>query len=132
MYIRKALSLIEIMICLVILSMVGVVLVRNVKSSLNEARAFRSVEGAKHIVRVLEMSTTSSTKSGEKIAENWEQQVLSSPFGLKKDIFNDGWGNKYEVSYDGSDGFAVRSSAYEDFLKAKSGEDVDDNKYWQD
>lgn len=125
---RANLSLIELMVCLVIISLVGIVLFRNVGRSLDEGKAFRSVEGAKQICYVLNMESVVQNKSSAELAADWEAIVLNSPyFGGGKAALKDGWGNTFEVGFSAANGFQVRSRAYEQHVVTK-GQDV--NEYW--
>lgn len=115
--VKRAITLIEIIIVIALISLIGSALAINMKGSLDKGRAFKTEQNIERIrnILILEMD---NGEDGETIAKEWETHVKSSPLVKASDVMRDGWGKEFKVTYlKGKDDFKIRSDRYQKYLK---------------
>ncbi len=119
---KRALTLLEIMIVIALITLITGVIGYNMRDTLNRGRAFRT-EQAKEQLRDMLLLSLSDGKSPE--------QILHAPaacikeLGLAKNaeqLLKDGWNKKFSITYlpDEAD-FQIESDAYTNYLQRKKG-----------
>lgn len=92
-------TLLEIMIVIFIIGLVGSVITVNMRSSLEEGKAFRSLQGSKQIYEVLSLEMARYDLNPAAVAQ--DPALVLKKSGLIKNIskmLTDGWGEKYEIN----------------------------------
>jgi general secretion pathway protein G len=119
---KRALTLLEIMIVIVLIGLIGSVIGFNMKGSLDEGRAFKTRMARDQIQDILMLEVARGTPIEKVVAEK-EKYLASS--GLVKNpakFLKDGWSQDFEVSVDGrSNGtIIVKSEKLKAYDRAKS------------
>jgi type II secretory pathway pseudopilin PulG len=97
---KKALTLIEIMIVILLITLIGGAIGYNVKGSLKKGREFKTKQAQQQLADILEICLQEGT-SVQQILADTEEAVKST--GLAKDpkkLLNDGNGVPFEITYD--------------------------------
>ena len=115
---KRALTLLEIMIVIVLIGIIGSVIGFNMKGSLDEGKAFKSRQAKEQITDILMLEVARGMSIEDVIAKR--EQVLANSGLVKKpkEFLKDGWGVEFEVKPHGrsSDKIIVSSAklkAYE-------------------
>jgi prepilin-type N-terminal cleavage/methylation domain-containing protein len=109
---RRAVTLIEMIVVMLLIATITGALAYNYNASLNEGKVFKTKEGMSRIKTILSMvQSEHSELSGDEVASNWDKLVVQSPLaGKASDLLKDGWGKPYKVSYrSDSDEFEIES-----------------------
>ena len=123
---KRPLTLLEIMIVIVLIGLIGSVIGFNMKGSLDEGRAFKSIQAREQIKDILMLEVARGTPIDE-VIQNKEKYLENS--GLVKDpkkILLDGWNQPFDIRLDGrgTDKIIVSSErlkAYEQKKREKLG-----------
>lgn len=105
---KRAITLLEIMIVVLLIGIIGSVLGYNMKGSLDEGKAFKSREGAKQIRDILLMQVDNDEEL-KNIVETQDEAAIERALkasGLVADpkkLLEDGWGNKYHYEIVGDE-----------------------------
>ncbi|MBS0622641.1 MAG: type II secretion system protein [Verrucomicrobia bacterium] len=94
---KRALTLIELMIVIVLIGLIGGVVAYNMRGSLDKGRAFKTEQGGVQVYNLL-MLAVAEGNSIEKVVSDWEQFIANS--GMVKNAeqtCRDGWGQLYTV-----------------------------------
>lgn len=130
---KRAITLLEIMIVVLLIGIISSVLGFNMKGSLDEGKAFKSREGAKQIRDILLMQVEKEDELKSMIEINDEAAIENfiKSSGLVADpkkLLVDGWGNPYHYEIHQDENFLdliVRSDKLEAYeakkAKTKSG-----------
>lgn len=124
---KRAITLLEIMIVVLLIGIISSVLGINMKGSLDEGKAFKSREGAKQIRDILLMQVENDDKLKSMIEINDEAAIeiflkLSGLVADPKKLLVDGWGNPYHYEIHQDEGFIdliVRSEKLEAYEAKK-------------
>jgi prepilin-type N-terminal cleavage/methylation domain-containing protein len=121
---RRAVTLIEMIVVMLLIATITGALAYNYNSSLNEGKAFKTKEGISRIKTILSMAMVENPeKQPEEIVNEWQGYVRSSPLaGKADDLLKDGWGKPYNVRIGGDNGsqeVEVSSEAYDAFQAKK-------------
>ena len=133
---KRALTLIEIMVVLLIIGIVSTVIGVNVKGTLKESKAFKSEKGSKQIYEILTLEMAKDPTVTQNLIEHPELFLKNS--GLVQDpkkFLVDGFGEPFILSIKEEDGdLAVTSKKWIDHMKAKglSNEQILDQYTWID
>jgi prepilin-type N-terminal cleavage/methylation domain-containing protein len=98
---KRALTLLEIMIVIVLIGLIGSVIGFNMKGSLDEGRAFKTKQAQEQIKDILMLEVARGTPI-EEVVEKRQKYLANS--GLVKDpkgFLNDGWGKEFDVKVNG-------------------------------
>lgn len=105
---KRALSLLEIMIVIFLITLVTGTIGYNMKGSLDKGKAFRT-EQAKEQLHDLLLVCFDEVRDGEKIANNPKHYLEKS--GIAKNpeqLIKDGWNQKFTIRFEGGD-FKIES-----------------------
>lgn len=120
---KHSITLLEIMIVIFLIGLIGSVIGYNMKGSLDEGRAFKSREGAKHL-QDLFMLAMANGKTYEEIVSDPADALRST--GLVSDpikMLEGGWKESFVVALDSEDGIKVSSDkllAYDEKKNSKN------------
>ena len=98
--VKRAITLLEIMIVVLLIGIIGSVLGYNMKGSLDEGKAFKSREGAKQIrdILLMQVENDEELKNIIEVEDNLAIERALRASGLiadPKKLLVDGWGNPY-------------------------------------
>ena len=95
---KHALTLIEIMIVIAIISLIGAVVGFNMNKVLYKGKIFRTNRAIEQVHDILMLESIERGMSLKTIVTKWETLVKDSGYGKKDDsLLKDGWGNKLIV-----------------------------------
>ncbi len=117
---KMPITLLEIMIVIFIIGIIGSVIGRNMKGSLDEGRSFKSEQSSKQIYDLLTLQIANG-ESFEKIIKSPKDCLSTSGFiSNPEKLFKDGWNKEFVIQkkIDEED-FVVYSEKWETFLKGK-------------
>lgn len=116
---KRAITLIEIMVVILIIGTISGVLAYNFKGSLDKGKVFKTKHGAEQIRNILLLEVANGADIAA-VATGWQDIIKNSPLASKpKDLIKDGWGDLYKVSVQGED-FLVTSDKCADFEAAEA------------
>jgi prepilin-type N-terminal cleavage/methylation domain-containing protein len=98
---KRALTLLEIMIVIVLIGLIGSVIGVNMKGSLDEGRAFKTRQAQEQIQDILMLEVARGTPIDEVIAKREEYLENSGLVKKAKAFLRDGWGQEFLVKEDG-------------------------------
>ncbi|HEX2580109.1 MAG TPA: prepilin-type N-terminal cleavage/methylation domain-containing protein [Rhabdochlamydiaceae bacterium] len=134
---KRAITLLEIMIVILLIGLIGGVVSYNLKGTLDKGKAFASKEGAKKLEDILNLEIQQGTRKALVVArdnsDNREvvqacltNSGLISSQQIKKFI-KDGWGEYYTIrKVKGQEQVVVTSRRYEEYKKTHHTEDSDE------
>jgi prepilin-type N-terminal cleavage/methylation domain-containing protein len=133
---KRALTLIEIMVVLFIITIVTSVIGVNMKGTMKEGKAFKSEKGSKQVFDVLSLEMAKNAEIIDSIIEHPEiilrnSGIVSDP----KKILQDGWGEPFAIKFHEADGeLKVTSKKWIAHLKGKglSKEQICEQYPWVD
>lgn len=99
---KRALTLIEIMIVIVLIGLIGSVIGVNMKGSLDEGRAFKTKQAQEQIADILMLQVAQGGYTLDEAVTKREELLAQS--GLVKNakkFLQDGWGQAFEVRVGG-------------------------------
>lgn len=126
---KRAITLLEIMIVILLIGLIGGVVSYNLKGTLEKGKAFASGEGARKLEDILNLEISQGTKTAKELASDTSAErdhvkecvlnsALISSQQVKKFI-KDGWGNYYTIQeVQGQNQVAVTSERLEQYNKA--------------
>ncbi len=129
---KRAITLLEIMIVIVIIGIIGSVVGYSMKGSLDQGRAFKSEQGSKQVHDLL-MLQMMQGKSFKEIKDDpifaLNETGLS---GNSKKLFKDGWGQDFQLQQVEGGDFIVTSPLWKKYLEKKniSQERMEDEYPW--
>ena len=102
---KRALTLIEIMVVLFIITIVTSVIGVNMKGTMKEGKAFKSEKGSKQVYDILSLEMAKDPSLAQTILENPEAVLKNSGVASdSKKILQDGWGDGYVLKFSDTDG----------------------------
>jgi general secretion pathway protein G len=109
---KKALTLIEVMIVMLILGLISGLFMFNMKGSLEEGKAFKTEQASHQIQEILSMQMAMGTD--REMIEKDPELVLknSKMFKDPKNMLKDGWGFPYQIEVSTDDEIFVRSEKF--------------------
>jgi type II secretory pathway pseudopilin PulG len=134
---KRAITLLEIMIVILLIGLIGGVVSYNLKGTLDKGKAFASNEGAKKLEDILNLEIQQGTKKALEVARDKsdEREIvkaciqnsgLISSQQLKKFI-KDGWNEFFIIKkVKGQEQVVVSSRKYEEYKKTHHTEDSDE------
>lgn len=119
---KKALTLLEIMIVIFLITIITGVVGYNMKGALDKGKAFRTERAIEQLKDLLFLAAAEGKEPAEDLIRNLPAALART--GLAKnpdDLLKDGWGSPFEVSYQrkGNE-FIVRSKRLDDYNKGRS------------
>lgn len=102
MYIQKRfITLIEIMIVLVLISLIGGVLLYNFGGALEKGKAETTKLAIVKVENILSLAVAENPAVLEDLSENWQRIIRSSPLVSDPNpLLKDAWGGDFEVRID--------------------------------
>lgn len=97
---KRTLTLIEVMIVILLITIIGGAVGYNMKGSLDKGKKFRSERGREQLREMLLICLDEGMADGETLADNPKYYI--EKLGLAKDpkkAIVDGWGNEYKVTF---------------------------------
>lgn len=129
-------TLLEVMIVIFIIGIISSVIGYNMKGSLTKAKAFKTTEGMKKILEIFELEMAQGSASMHDIIASPEDVLDGSGLVTSgKEMFKDGWGQRYDIKLSSSGKVILKSKAYDSFLKKqkkRSTEEVASTDYDDD
>ena len=118
---KKALTLLEIMIVIALITLITGVIGYNMRGSLDKGRAFRTEQAMEQVHDLLWLAASEGTKPAD--AANDPTSALQK-LGLAKNVtklLQDGWGNDFTIVYNQRDGdFRIQSTRYNRYLERQN------------
>ena len=114
-------TLMETMVVIFIIGVIGSVIGFNMRSSLEESKAFKSREGISRLYELLQMEVATGKTSVASIMLNSRDAVKNSGMTKKVDqLLKDGWDQPYlfSATNDGGD-IRIHSAKYAEYCSAK-------------
>jgi prepilin-type N-terminal cleavage/methylation domain-containing protein len=94
---KRAVTLIEIMIVILLIGLIGGALAFNMRGSMDEGKIFKTKQNISRIEDILTLAAASTGESESEIAKNWEWHVKKSPLAKGEETTKDGWNTKFKV-----------------------------------
>lgn len=117
---KRAMTLLEIMIVILIIGTIGSVLGYNMRGSLEQAKAFKTEEGIRQLYDIFQLELAKGTTVKE-IRENPRNCLVASGLVRKPDdLIKDGWNLEYTIvqTSDGKD-IRITSDSYAAYCERK-------------
>lgn len=126
---KRAITLLEIMIVILLIGLIGGVVSYNLKGTLEKGKAFASEEGARKLEDILNLEITQGTKTAQELAGDTSKErdmvkqcVLNSGLISSQQIhkfIKDGWGEYYTIQeVQGQNQVVVTSGRLEQYHQA--------------
>ncbi len=122
---KRAITLIEMIVVMLLIAMITGALAYNYNSSLNEGKAFKTKEAITRIKTIIALALAENPDVTESdVLSRWKEYVHSSPLaGKSDDLIRDGWGQEFDVGIgtgdNGAQEIQVSSRRYEAYLQQK-------------
>ncbi|GAB5411532.1 MAG: hypothetical protein ChlgKO_06460 [Chlamydiales bacterium] len=117
---RYAMTLMEIMIVIFIITTIVGVLGVNMKGSMEKGKAFKSVQGGRQIYEVLTMELAQGNCTEDELRKETANVLRSSGLVRNPDqLLKDGWGQPFTITCQSGE-IRVRSPRYEEYATKKS------------
>ena len=111
---KRAITLLEIMIVILLIGLIGGVVSYNLKGTLDKGKAFASKEGAKKLEDILNLEIQQGSRSPQEIAQELVQDKTDTREAVRAMVLNsglisrqqidkflkDGWGEFYTIRRD--------------------------------
>ena len=130
---KRAITLLEIMIVILLIGLIGGVVSYNLKGTLDKGKAFASKEGAKKLEDILNLEIQQGTKTSQEIAQDKSDKrevvravVLNSGLISTQQVdkfLKDGWGEFYSIRRAKGGQVSVSSHGYQEYKKTHLTED---------
>jgi type II secretory pathway pseudopilin PulG len=122
---KRFLTLVELMIVIVLITVIGSVVAYNLRGSLEEGKRFKTRQGGAQVYNILMLEKAKGTD-----ITDWQETVKGSNLAKRgKDLIYDGWGELYSVEWEDGD-YQISSDRYDEYLSSK-GRDDDDERYFR-
>ena len=113
---KRTLTLLEIMIVILLITLITGVLSYNMKGTLDKGKAFRTERAMEQIRELLLLRQAETGKSMTDIISKYRDELKST--GLVKDpdrLVKDGWGIDFEIKLKGKNDLIVRSERLSEY-----------------
>ena len=115
---KRAITLIEIMIVILLIGIIGGTLAFNMRGSMDQGRAFKSEQNMMRINDILMLESASRGRDLSEIVTSWEEAVSRSPMVKNgAELCRDGWNRAFEVKVSDEDELKITSAKLEAFKK---------------
>ncbi len=133
---KRAITLLEIMIVILLIGLIGGVVSYNLRGTLDKGKAFASREGAKKLEDILNLEIQQGTKTSLEISQDKSDgrdivkavvlnSGLISPQQVKK-FLKDGWNEFYMIRRAKGGQVSVTSHRYEEYKKTHHTDESND------
>lgn len=106
---KRAVTLIEIMIVILLIGLIGGALAFNMRGSMDQGRAFKTEQGLLRIHDILMLEAAKGEHSLQEIATDWKAIIQRSPLVKGQGLLVDAWNRPIEVQALNDDEFIVSS-----------------------
>ena len=97
---KRALTLLEIMIVILLITLITGVISYNMKGTLDKGKAFRTERAMEQLSEMLYLRQVETSKSLKDIVDNRVKELKEMELVKNADNFlRDGWGEPFEVTY---------------------------------
>lgn len=102
---KKAITLIEIMIVILLIGLIGGTLAYNMRGSLDKGKEFKTDQNKIKLYDILMLEYAKGDTSLKEIADHWEDVAKKSPLVKGDQVIKDGWSRPFKVNItnDGED-----------------------------
>ncbi|MFZ0565745.1 MAG: type II secretion system protein [Chlamydiales bacterium] len=115
---RQPVTLIEIMIVIVLISLIGGALAFNMRGSLDQGKAFKTEQNINRIHDILMMEYAKGEDGLETIIEKRKEILNNSPLIKKGEkLLKDGWGQEFAFEIKRGDTLKIISNKLDDWNK---------------
>lgn len=115
---RRLITLIEIVIVMFLIAMITGVIAYNYTGTLEKGKAFKTEMGIERLTTILNLAVAEDRTVSDNIEGKWVEVINRSPLVNKpKELVEDGWGEKYQVSIDENGNIQVNSRKYEEYKR---------------
>lgn len=94
---KRAITLIEIMIVILLIGLIGGALAYNMRGSLEEGRAFKTRQNKSRLYDLLMLEYAQGDRNLKEIADQWSHIIKQSPLVKGDDLLKDGWNEPFRV-----------------------------------
>jgi type II secretory pathway pseudopilin PulG len=125
---RRAITLIEMIIVMLLIATITGAIAYNYRESLNQGKVFKTREAVNRIETIVNLALAEDPNESTNIQQNWQEYVRKSPLVKDpKDFYNDAWGGPYQVILKHSDDtgqpyFSVESENLKRYDRNKKGQ----------
>lgn len=116
---KKAITLIEIMIVILLIGIIGGTLAFNMRGSLDEGKVFKTEQNITRLHDILMLEYARGNGSLDEVKSNAPKIVKSSPLAKGDSILKDGWNQPLSIQVDKSSEELIIKSSKLDAYKAK-------------
>ncbi|NGX59548.1 MAG: hypothetical protein KR126chlam3_00700 [Chlamydiae bacterium] len=128
---KRAFTLLEIMIVIFLIGLIGSVIGYNMKGSLDEGKGFKTKQARIKIKEILELEMAKGINP-EDLLEHPEKFLKAAGIVKKPEkMLFDGWGEKFELSYNDEGSLKVYSKKYDSWKRRKTalrGRDLEEDE----
>lgn len=117
--VKRAITLLEMMIVIFIIGIIGSVVGYSMKGSLNEGRAFKSEQGSKQVYDLLMLGLADGERLSHVIKSPEDVIDATGLIRNPKKLIKDGWNQKFQIKSIGNNDIVVYSSAWHKYLVEK-------------
>lgn len=110
---KRAVTLIEILVVILLIGLISGALAFNMKGSMNEGKIFKTKHNKEKVYDILSIELAKGEKTEEAIVTEWEDLVKASPLAKGEETTFDGWKKKFTVKYEKEKGDFVVTSENE-------------------
>ncbi len=98
MKIRRAITLIEMIVVMLLIATITGAIAYNYKESLNQGKVFQTREAINRIETILNLALAERPNEAENILQDWQNEIRRSPLVKDPEKFMvDAWGGIYQV-----------------------------------
>jgi len=116
--IRRAFTLMEIMLVILIISLIGGVIGYSMKGSLEEGKAFKTQQAISKVYELVQLRLA-ETGDLDEIYNNLKDELEKTGLAKRvKDLLKDGWGKEFEVKRSNGE-ITIQSKSLEKYIQKK-------------
>lgn len=129
--VKRAVTLIEMMIVMFLIALIIGVVAYNYQGSLEEGKVFKTKAGIEKVKTILALRMAEDPASAARMQSEWQEYIKQSPLVQNpKSIVKDGWGTTYSVTITNVDGephINVTSARFEEYKRTHPNKFANDN-----
>ena len=128
--IKKAITLIEIMIVIFLIGLISAVVGFNMRGSLDKGKVFRTEQAKRQIEEILELEMAQHSDATPQAVKEKPEMFLERSGLVKnpKELLTDGWGEKFEIKVKKNGQVKVTSKKLENYERTKDKKSKDKKK----
>ena len=94
---KRAITLIEIMIVMVLIGIIGGAVAYNMRGALTKGKDFKTDQHKARVYELLMLEYAMGNRSLQEIADSWEDILMKNTLKNGKELLKDGYGKKFIV-----------------------------------